>query len=115
MDVKTLYDKIGGDYAGTLARFLSEERMARFALRFLSDDSYAQLLSALENGDRAEAFRAAHTLKGVCQNLGFDYLYEPAHTVTEVLRAGDFPEDAQMRELARRYEEVITVLRSAQE
>ena len=23
-----------------------------------------------------EAFRAAHTLKGVCQNLGFDNLYK---------------------------------------
>ena len=24
-----------------------------------------------------EAFRAAHTLKGVCQNLGFTNLYQP--------------------------------------
>ena len=29
-------------------------------------------------GDAKEAFMAAHTLKGVSQNLGFDNLYEPA-------------------------------------
>ena len=31
---------------------------------------------------------AAHTLKGVCQNLGFTNLYQPTYELTEVLRAG---------------------------
>ena len=35
-----------------------------------------------------EAFRAAHTLKGVCQNLGFTNLYQPTYDLTEVLRTG---------------------------
>jgi len=35
-----------------------------------------------------EAFRAAHTLKGVCQNLGFTNLYQPTCDLTEVLRTG---------------------------
>ena len=35
------------------------------------------------------AFRAAHTLKGVCMNLGFDHLYKPSFEITESLRASN--------------------------
>ncbi len=40
-----------------------------------------------KNGE--EAFRAAHTLKGVCQNLGFDNLYKASFDITEKLRGRD--------------------------
>ena len=43
---------------------------------------------ALEEKDAPTAFRAAHTLKGVCQNLGFDALYVPSSALTEALRGG---------------------------
>ena len=33
-----------------------------------------------------DAFRSAHTLKGVCQNLSFDRLYEVSNELTELLR-----------------------------
>ena len=32
------------------------------------------------------AFRAAHTLKGICLNLGFDNLFAPSQELTEKLR-----------------------------
>lgn len=35
------------------------------------------------------AFRAAHTLKGICANLGFKSLFEVSYDITEALRAGD--------------------------
>ena len=67
----------------------SRESMVRkFALMFLNDDSYPKLEQSLKEGNAQEAFRAAHTLKGVCQNLGFTNLYQPAYELTEVLRAG---------------------------
>ena len=37
-----------------------------------------------------EAFRAAHTLKGVTQNLSFTKLYHSSHAITEALRAKDY-------------------------
>ena len=57
-------------------------------LMFLNDDSYPKLEQALKEGNVKEAFRAAHTLKGVCQNLGFTNLYQPTYDLTEVLRTG---------------------------
>ena len=51
-----------------------------------------------------EAFRAAHTLKGVCQNLGFSNLYAPAVTLTETLRAGQLEGTAeQFAEVEKQY------------
>ena len=58
--------------------------------------SFSQLQSTLEEKNVEEAFRAAHTLKGVAQNLGFTPLYEATATLTEVLRAGNLPEDDNM-------------------
>jgi HPt (histidine-containing phosphotransfer) domain-containing protein len=89
MTIQECYAVIGGDYEGVLARLRKEERVARFALMFLKDDSYAQLLSAVQEGSVEEAFRAAHTLKGVCQNIGFDRLHRSTDEITEALRGGD--------------------------
>lgn len=44
---------------------------------------------AMETGDVETAFRAAHTLKGICANLGFKSLFEVSYDITEALRAGD--------------------------
>ena len=60
--------------------------MRKFLLKFLDDKSYADLERTLSEGDYKEAFRAAHTLKGVCLNLGFTELYKVSAELTEVLR-----------------------------
>lgn len=62
---------------------------ASLLLKFLDDDSYANLKAAMESGNAPEAFRGAHTLKGVAQNLGFGPLYKAAAEVTESLRPSE--------------------------
>ena len=86
MTTKECYEKIGSNYESVLGRFGSEALVKRFALKFLKDPSYAELSEALEVRDAERAFRAAHTLKGVCLNLGFDRLYRSAGQLTELLR-----------------------------
>ena len=49
----------------------------------------SQLTQAMDAGDVETAFRAAHTLKGICANLGFKLLFEVSYDITEALRAGD--------------------------
>lgn len=115
MNVKEFYAATGGDYEGTLSRFLSEERVKRFALKFEQDPSFSQLCEALKNGDVGEAFRAAHTLKGVCQNLGFDSLYRISSEITEILRGGSLNVDQKMPALKTCYGTVMTALRALKE
>ena len=47
---------------------------------------FGQLKTALTDKDAETAFRMAHTLKGICLNLGFDNLYAPSQELTEKLR-----------------------------
>lgn len=89
MTLKECYEEFDGDYLGFTKRMMGERLAVRFSLRFLEDKTYEQLADSmvLENID--EAFRAAHTLKGICQNLGFGRLEVSCSEVTEALRAGD--------------------------
>lgn len=99
MNTEVFYEKIGGNYADTIGRLMTEERILRFVRKFPADGSFNALKDALARGSQEEAFRAAHTLKGVAQNLGFTVLYEKASAVTEVLRSGSLNVTALMPDL----------------
>lgn len=112
MTLKEFYAAIGGDYEGTKARFSTDERIKKFALKFENDQSYNDLCRALSAQNVKDAFRAAHTLKGVCMNLGFDSLYRSASAVTEILRAGSLDVGSWMDELRTKYIVLMSALNS---
>ena len=62
MELKEVYEKIGGDYDDVVRRLMGEKLVRKFLLKFLDDKSYADLERTLSEGDYKEAFRAAHTL-----------------------------------------------------
>ena len=51
------------------------------------DPSFQKLYDAIDAGDFATAFDAAHALKGVMGNLALTPIFAPASQLTEVLRA----------------------------
>ena len=85
MTMEQFYGMVGGSFEKTLSRLPSEAMIRKFVLKFPADPTFDQLKAALPGGDET-AFRAAHTLKGVAQNLGLDRLYESAAALTEDLR-----------------------------
>jgi len=89
MTVRECYEAVGSNFEEVLRRLGSEAFVKRFALKFLNDTSFQDLRDALMKKDGETAFRAAHTLKGVCLNLGFDRLYEVSAELTEKLRGHD--------------------------
>ncbi len=89
MDLKECYQCLGGDFEDVLSRLRSEKIIKKFILKFLDDASFFMLRESITNQNKEEAFRAAHTLKGVCQNLSFTLLYHSAEQMTEALREGD--------------------------
>ena len=88
MTIQECYAQMGADYNEVFRRLYNEAMIRKFVRLFPKDDSFHNLEAALKEQNVKEAFRAAHTLKGVCQNLGFSNLYAPAVTLTETLRAG---------------------------
>lgn len=89
MTLEQCYQVIGGDYEEVLQRLMNESLVRRFLDKFLKDASFDNIFVNLEKGDMPEAFRAAHTLKGLCQNLGLGNLYHSSYDVTEALRDGN--------------------------
>ena len=90
MTIQECYAALGGDYQEVLGRLCSEALVRRFVGKFLSDQSFQLLDTALSAGNYEEAFRAAHTLKGVTQNLSFTTLYQSSHEITEALRTKNY-------------------------
>lgn len=107
---------MGGDLAKVKTRLPSSSLITKFITKFLDDSSFSELCRALQNGQREEAFRAAHTLKGVCANLGFDQLGASAGKLTELLRpeSNGVPEDAVfiLNEVKHDYESTVGAIRA---
>lgn len=118
MTLQECYAALGGDYDEVIGRLRSERMVQKFVLRFLDDKSYELLCGSMESGNYEEAFRAAHTIKGVCQNLSFTALYRSSALLCEDLRNGSAtPQTAQLaaqvREDYRRTVDAIDVFGAA--
>ena len=98
MNLKECYTALDGDFKDVSQRLFSEALVKKFVLKFLDDKSFSSLCKSMEASDYAQAFIAAHTLKGVCQNLSFTRLYKSANLLTEELRNGT-PDVAYATEL----------------
>lgn len=104
MTIQECYAQLGGSYEDVSMRLPSPRLVEKFMGKFPNDDSYAALCAALERQNRAEAFRAAHTLKGVAANLGFTRLMNSASQLTEALR----PESAVVFQVSPALMEAVT-------
>lgn len=107
----------GMEYEETLGRFMNrEELLQRFLKKFLEDISYQQLMEQLAADNYGDAFRHAHTLKGVAANLGLESLRRPASEITELLRHWETqPVDGtrlqdETNSLRQNYEKIQTIL-----
>ena len=110
MTIKECYDAMGADYQNTLNRFPNEAFIKKFVLKFLDDNSYANLKEAIAAGNVEEAFRAAHTLKGVCLNLGFD---KASSAITEIFRAGELAgAEEAFEEVEKQYNITVNAIKA---
>lgn len=116
MSLKECYVALGGDYEDVISRLRTEKLVQKFVLKFLNDPSYEDLLKALEAENYEEAFRASHTIKGVCQNLSFTRLYQSSHALTEALRSGWSPEAGQLLpQVKADYKQTVDAIHALQE
>lgn len=116
MTVQECYERIEADFEGVLGRMGSEAMVKRFALKFIYDPSYENLVKAVEEQNAEVAFREAHTLKGICLNMGLVRLYKASACLTERLRGGEFNgyEDAYEK-VQQEYQNTINAIRTIAE
>ncbi len=115
MTLKECYETLEADFEGASRRLVNEKLMEKFALKFLNDTSFETLEKELQDKKYDEAFRAAHTLKGVAANLGFTKLQEVSSEMTEMLRGGNAPADETYIEVVRaEYARTVETLKQLQ-
>ena len=116
MTVQECYEQAGADFQDAMNRLGNETLIKRFALKFLQDGSYSDLQAGLAEKDAEKAFRAAHTLKGVCANLGFESLFQVSSALTEKLRGREIKDcDELYQAVTEQYERTVAALRKLQE
>ena len=62
MDLKALYEQVGGSAGEVLKRIPSEKMLRKFVGKYLADPTFGNLESAVAVQDWKGAFLAAHTL-----------------------------------------------------
>ncbi|MDY3939191.1 MAG: Hpt domain-containing protein [Spirochaetia bacterium] len=80
---------------------LTRPTAVKLLTMFPADENYALLEQAMAAGDTDAAFRAAHTLKGVCGNLCLEELYRTAAPLSDALKRGDTDTAARLFEEMR--------------
>lgn len=116
MTLKECYDRFGGDLQDVLGRLRTEKLVQKFVLKFVDDGSYKLLLDSMNGKNYEDAFRAAHTIKGMCQNLGFPKLLKSSSDLSEALRNGYTPEaDGFFETVKNDYSETVSAIREFKE
>lgn len=108
MTLQDCYASMGGDYQSVAARLHSDRLVQKFVLKYLDDKSFDLLCTSMAEKKYEEAFRAAHTIKGVCQNLSFVRLQESSSRLTEALRNGWTPEADSLLEQVKADQLMVT-------
>lgn len=112
-DDKMLTDleAIGCDVKGALNRFMNRvDLYKKFLYKFGEEPTFSGLMEALDAGNLEEAFRCAHTLKGVAGNLGLDNLLHEVSPLVEALRRGEEPDKTQVESCTDEYKRIICVI-----
>lgn len=111
MSIQEFYKTIGSDYYEVEKRLSSEKMVTYFVTKFEKDKTFDHLKSSYGEKNAEGAFRASHTMKGICSNLGFGKLYEASYALTEALRGGSMEgSEALYQAVVQEYDRVIDAL-----
>lgn len=88
MTISEFYSKVGGDYQDALGRLMTDQRITKYLLKFISCTDLDDAVNAAKAQDWDALFRSTHNLKGVSLNLSLTALGKAASDVCETVRGG---------------------------
>lgn len=119
---KAALEEMGMDVDNTVKRFMGNETLyLKFLNKFQTDQSVASIQQYIAEHNAEEAFKSAHTLKGVAANLGLNPIAQYASDIVEIFRGKtQFSEVDTDRlgtlneELKSKYEALMKLLKEQQ-
>lgn len=112
MEVMEVYAILGEDYNEVLERIGKEAWIAKYLKKFADDSCREGLNKAVEDKDWEEAFKCAHSIKGLALNLGLGTLLKISSELSDVFRNGEPSSDPTelMEALNNEYERIIAIV-----
>ena len=88
MDLKELATHIDLDLAGSLKRFSNMEPLyKKYLKKFVAEPTFATFLTDIKDPSNLEAIEvSAHTMKGICGNLGLKTLFDNYNAIVSDVR-----------------------------
>lgn len=110
-------EKAGINYQEGLKRFAGKSALyEKYLLRFGQEPTFDQLKKAMAQEDYEEAFKAAHTMKGIVGNLSLNEFFELLKPFVEELRdQSDIPSaKMHMSTLIEEHDKLVEAIRQAE-
>ena len=108
MTVAEFYDSIGSGLEPVMQRLNSEKLVKRLLGKYPADKNYGLLVEGMAEKDYDKAFNAAHTIKGVASNLGFDRLQAAAAEMSEAFKKKQYDGlDEMYAKVKQAHEEIL--------
>ena len=115
MNVKECYERFGGNYEEIMRLLMTEARVIKYLLKFRKDTCMQELTKALKEERYEDAFRYAHTLKGVSTNLMMERLVVSSCELTEALRHNETDVEDLYNNVKEDYDLIIEAIRCLEE
>lgn len=104
------------DIQSAKERFMGNEALyKKFLFRFPDSTVMTELEQHLAENNIEDAFRDAHTMKGMVGNLSLYKLMNSASKVTESLRQGNRPEEEELEDLRETYRAAVNTVKAIME
>ena len=88
MELNNFFEEVGGSYNEVISRLGKDERIVKYLIRFVESDPMSDFDRALGENNIEDAFRALHSIKGMCLNLGLGALGKSSSELCEEYRHG---------------------------
>jgi len=89
VDIRELYNVVGGDMTDLLTRLPREDMVERFVRKYLDSSEFENMLNAYENKDYRALFESTHQLKGMTANLSLTKQQAVFSEICESVRHGE--------------------------
>ena len=111
-EIREKLEGVGVDVNDLMERLMGNMTLiSRFFKRFPDDASYERMVAGIEKGDVEEAFRGAHSLKGVCANLSMKRFLTVLNPLVDKLREGRLDGvQVMLSSVDEEYRKVVTMI-----
>ncbi len=116
MNIRECYRMLDADYDEVRARLIKEDRIEKYLNIFLTGEYLEIIVRCIDEKNWREAFRAAHSLKGVSLTLGFQNLHAVCDSLCDRLRDCVIPDgdiSGLVQALGTEYDRIKNIIRKS--